>query len=137
MQFSDFSKTGNGLMDAVQMFFFRMLPLRAQIEKVRAEINRSLLKPYGKLIRLEIDKEHSIIRAELELKGEKEPVWITLSNYRLIQGTGKNLWFEPGTFEVSREWLHTLVKTFADRMTWTERMEIKNPLHQTVLKSIL
>jgi hypothetical protein len=137
MQFSDFSRAGGGLMDTVQMVFFRMLPRRAQIEKVRAEINRSLLKPYGKITRLEIDQASKIIRAELELKGETEVVRITVSNYRLIQEAGKNPLFEPGAIEASREWLDALLKILAARKSWPERMEIKNPLHQTVLKAIL
>lgn len=137
MQLSDFSKAGSGLLDAAQMIFFRMLPREAQIEKVRAEINRSLLKPYGKITRLEIDITGKIIRAELELKGETEAVWITVSNYRLIQEEGKTPLFEPGTIGVSREWLHSLLKTLAARRSWPGQMEVKNPLHQTILKSIL
>jgi len=137
MQISDFSKSGSGLMDTVQMVFFKMLPRGAQIEKVRAEINRSLLKPYGKISRLEIDRTKKIIRAELELKGETEPVRITVSNYRLIQEDGKNPLFETGLIEASREWLDALLKTLASRRFVPERMEIKNPLHQTVLKAIL
>ena len=137
MQFSDFAKAGSGLMDTVQIVFFKMLPRGAQIEKVRAEINRSLLKEYGKMTRLEIDKENKVISVDLELKGEKEPVRITLSNYRLIQEAGKNPLFEPGTIEVSREWLDALLKTLVKRMSYPERMEVKNLLHQAVLKSIL
>jgi hypothetical protein len=137
MQFSDFAKAGSGLMDTVQIVFFKMLPRGAQIEKIRAEINRSLLKEYGKMTRLEIDKENKVISVDLELKGEKEPVRITLSNYRLIQEAGKNPLFEPGTIVVSREWLDALLKTLVKRMSYPERMEVKNLLHQAVLKSIL
>jgi hypothetical protein len=137
MQFSDFSKAGSGLMETLQMVYFKMLPRRAQIEKVRAEINRGLLKVYGKMTTLEIDKDNKVISADLELNGEKEVVRITLSNYRLIQEAGKNPLFEPGTIEVSRAWLDTLLKTLVKRMSYPERMEVKNPLHQTVLKSIL
>jgi hypothetical protein len=137
MQFSDFTKVGSGLMDTVQIVLFKMLPRRAQIEKVRAEINRSLLKEYGKMTRLEIDRENKVISADLELEGEKEAVRITLSNYRLIQEAGKNPLFEPGTIEVSREWIDALIKTLIKRMSYPERMEVKNLLHQAVLKSIL
>ena len=137
MQFSDFAKAGSGLMDTVQIVFFKMLPRGAQIEKVRAEINRSLLKEYGKMTRLEIDKENKNISADLELKGEREAVRITLSNYRLIQEAGKNPMFEPGTIEVSREWLDALLKTLINRMSYPKQMEIKNQLHQAVLKSLL
>ena len=137
MQFSDFSKASSGVINTVQMVIFRMLPRGAQIEKVRSEINRGLLKPYGRMTRLEIDKENKTISADLELKGEAEAVRITLSNYRLIQEEGNNPLFSPGTIEVSREWLDALLKTLASRMPSTERMEVKNLLHQTVLKSIL
>ena len=137
MQFSDFFKVGSGLMETFQVLFFKMLPRGAQIEKVRAELKRGLLKKYGKMIKLEIDKENTIISADLELKGEKEAVRVTLSNYRLIQEEGKIPLFEPGTIEVSREWLDTLLKTLVERMSSADKMEVKNLLHQTVLKALL
>ncbi len=124
-------------MDAVQIVLFKMLPRKAQIEKVRAEINRSLLKPYGRLTRLDIDPANRIIRADVVLKGENESVHITLSRYQLMQEAGKNPLFAPGTISVSREWLDALLRTLMNRKSWPQRMEIKNPLHQTVLKSIL
>ena len=105
MQFSDFFNVGSGLGDAVKIVLFRMLPRGAQIEKVRAEINSGLLKKYGKMTKLEIDKKNKTISADLDMKGEKESIRITISNYRLVQSDGKNLVFEPGTIEVSREWL--------------------------------
>lgn len=114
-----------------------MLPRSAQIEKVRAEINRGLLIKYGKMTRLVIDKENKTISADLDLKGEKEGVQIKLSNYRVIQEAGKNPGFEPGTIEVSREWLNALLKTLVKTSIIPERMEIKNQLHQIVVKSLL
>ena len=113
------------------------MPRGAQIEKVRAEINRSLLKKYGKLTKLEIDKDNKTIQADLDLKGEKEGIRITLSNYRLIEEGNKNPRFEPGTVEVSREWLDAVLKTLARTGVVPEQMEIKNLLHQAVVKSIL
>jgi hypothetical protein len=90
MQLSDFFNAGGGLADTVKIVFFKMLPRGAQIEKVRAEINRGLLKKYGKLTKLEIDKDKKAINANLDLKGEKEGVRISLSNYRLILDEDKN-----------------------------------------------
>ena len=90
-------------MDTVKIVLFKMLPRGAQIQKVRAEINSGLLKKYGKMTKLEIDKANKIIKADLDLRGENEAVQITLSNYRLIQEDGKNPAFELGTIEVSRE----------------------------------
>ena len=137
MQFSDFFNAGGDLMDTVKIVFFRMLPRGAQIQKVRAELNRGLLKKYGKMTGLEIDKENRIISADLELKGEKESVRIRLSNYRLIQDDGKNPVLELGAIEVSREWLDALLKTLVQRNVIPEQMTVKNLLHQTVVKSLL
>lgn len=114
-----------------------MLPRGAQIQKVRAEINSGLLKKYGKMTRLEIDKVNKTISADLDLKGETEGVLVTLSNYRLILEEDKNPLFEPGTIEVSREWLDALLKTLVKTSVIPERMEVKNLLHQAVVKSIL
>ena len=137
MQFSGFFNAGSGLGDTLKIVVFRMLPRGAQIEKIRAEINNGLLKKYGKMTGLKIDKENKTISADLDLKGEKEGVQIRLSNYRLIQEEGKNPGFEPGTIEVSREWLDVLVQTLVKKSVIPERMEIKNLLHQTVVKAVL
>jgi hypothetical protein len=137
MQLSDFFNAGNGLVDTVKMVFFRMLPRGAQIEKVRAEINRGHLKKYGKMIKLEIDREKNIIQADFALKGDKENVRLTLPNYRLIQEVDQNPVFEPGTIEVSREWLDALLKTLVKTSVIPERIEVKNLFHQAVVKSIL
>ena len=136
MQFSDFFNVGGDLMDTVKIVFFRMLPRGAQIQKVMAELNRGILKKYGKMTGLEIDKENRIISADLELKGEKEGVRITLKNYRLIQ-EGENPVFEPGKIEVSREWLDAVLKSLVKTNVIPGRMEVKNLLHQTVVKSLL
>ena len=98
MQFSDFFNVGVGLADSVKIVFFRMLPRGAQIEKVRAEINSGLLKNYGKMTKLVIDKENKKINADLDLKGESEKIQIAIKNYRLIQG-GENLMFDLGAIE--------------------------------------
>jgi hypothetical protein len=137
MQFSDFFNAGIGLADTVQIVFFSMLPRGAQIEKVRTEINKGLLKKYGKITKLEIDKKNKTINADVDLKGEKEGIRITLSNYRLIQEDGENSMFEPGTIQVSREWLDALLKTLVKTGVIPERIEVKNFLHQTVVKAIL
>ena len=136
MQFSDFFNVGSGLMDTVKIVLFKMLPRGAQIQKVRAELNSGVLKKYGKMTGLEIDKEAKTICADLELKGEKEGVRVKLSNYRLIQ-EGENPVFELGTIEVSREWLDAVLKTLVQKSVIPGQMEVKNLLHQTVVKSIL
>lgn len=104
MQLNDFfNNAGNGLVDTVRTVFFRMLPRGAQIDKVRQEINAGLLKKYGKMTGLKIDKENKIIGADLELKGEGASIQIKVSNYRLVQEESENPVFEFGTIESSRE----------------------------------
>ncbi len=96
MQFNDLiNRAGSGWVDSVKIVLFKMLPKGAQIQKVRAEVNRGILKKYGKLTRLEIDKENKTINADLDLKGEREGIQITLSNYQLHQEENKYLHFEP------------------------------------------
>jgi hypothetical protein len=137
VQFSDFFNAASGLGDSFKTVFFRMLPRRAQIEKVRVEINNGLLKKYGKMTKLGVDNESKTITADLDLKGEKEGVRITLSNYRLIQEEGKNPVFEFGAIESSREWLDALLKMLIKSSVMPERVEIKNLLHKAVVKSLL
>jgi hypothetical protein len=86
---------------------------------------------------LEVDKESKTINADLDLKGEKEGIRITLSNYRLIQADGKNPVLEFGRIGASREWLDVLLKTLVKTCVIPERLEVKNQLHQTVVKSLL
>ena len=123
-------------METLKILFFRMLPRGAQIQKVRQEINGGLLQKYGKLTALEVDREKRVIHAALDLKGERESIRVTLSNYQLASA-GKLLVFEPGTIAVSREWLDVLMKTLVEKHVIPERIEIKNQLHQTVLETLL
>jgi hypothetical protein len=138
MQLWDFFNTaGGGLADSVKIVLFKMLPRPAQSEKVRTEINRSLLKKYGRMTLLEIDRNQRTITADLDLKGEKESVQIRLANYRLREAAGQPPSFEPGTLMASREWLDALLKTLVSTGAIPHRLEIKNPLHQVVVKSLL
>ena len=137
MQLSDFINCGGDLLDSVRIVFFKMLSRGAQFQKVRAEINRGVLKKFGTMTKLDVDKESRTIGADLDLKGEKESIRITLSNYRLIQDEGKNPLFELGTIGASREWLDALLKTLVKTGAIPERMEVKKSLHQAVVKSLL
>jgi hypothetical protein len=136
MQLNDFLNV-SAWGDSVRKVLFGMLPQRAQIEKVRTEINHGLLKKYGRMTKLEVDKESKTINADLDLKGEKEGIRISLSNYRLLQDAGKNPVLEFGAIGASREWLDVLLKTLVQTSVIPERMEVKNLLHQTVVKSLL
>jgi hypothetical protein len=137
MQLSDFLKVGNGLSDALKTVFFKMLPRGAQIQKVKAEINGSLLRKYGKLTRLDIDSAAKCISADLDLKGERECIQVRICNYQLTTGADENMVFQTGTIKVSREWLDVLINALVQKNLIPERIEVKNALHQTVLKTLL
>jgi hypothetical protein len=138
MQLNDLiQRAGSGWGDSVKIVLFKMLPRTAQIQKVRAEVNRGFLKKYGKLTRLEIDKDNKTIKADLVLKGESECIQITLSNYQLHQEEDQYPHFEPGTIEVSREWIDAVLKTWVKKSILPERIELKNQLHQAVFKALL
>jgi len=132
-----FSDAGGKLFESVKIAFFRLLPRGAQIDRVKAEINRGPLRQYGKMTRLEIDKDSKTISLNLDLKGEREGIQIRVSNYQLHQADGQNPLFEPGTIEVSREWLNTLLKTLVKSNVLPERIEVKDPFQLAVVKSIL
>ena len=72
--------------------------------------------------KLEIDKTNKTVNADLDLKGEQEGIRITFSNHRLIQEKDKNPLFEPGTIEISREWLNVLFKALVKMSVIPERM---------------
>jgi len=78
-----------------------------------------------------------VISADLDLKGEKESVQIKVLDFQLLQEDGKNPVLELGTIEVSREWIDELLKNLVKKNVIPERVEIKNLLHQTVVKSLL
>ena len=133
MRFNDlFGSAGNHLVETVKMVFFRMLPRAAQIQKVRQEINSGILRKYGKVTGLEIDKQNRVVRAALELKGETAVIEVTLADYRLDGAS-----FELGTVKVSREWLDVLAETLITKNVIPERIEVKNQLHRTVLETLL
>jgi hypothetical protein len=132
-----FSDAGSKFFEAVKITFFRMLPRGAQIDKVRREINTGPLRHYGKMTKLEIDRDNKTISLDLDLKGEKESVQIKVSNYRLHHADGQNPVFEPGTVEASREWINTLIKELVTSKVLPERIEVKNAFQLAVVKAIL
>ena len=132
-----FSNAGSKFFNTLKITFFRMLPRGAQINRVKGEINKGLLRPYGKMTRLEIDKANRIISLELALKGEKEGVQIKVSNYRLHQAEGPYPFFELGSLEVSREWLNTLLQTLVKTQSLPARIEVKDAFQMAIVKALL
>jgi len=71
-------------------------------------LNEKVLRPYGTLLQLEIHPGERTIEAELELKGETEPLRVTLSGYTFTENDGQ--WFmEVRQIKTSRAWINTLL----------------------------
>src|SRR6476469_7266398 len=77
-----------------------------------AMLNQSLLQPYGLLTKLKLDTQRRSIDAELELKGEAQPVRIQIHEYELEEA-GNEFYFLIRNVSTSREWLTVLARNFA------------------------
>ena len=97
---------------------------------VKIYLNNTILKPYGNMTKLEINKEKTTIDIELDLKGEDKPIHLKLVNYELSQ-EGPISRFNPGTPSASREWLSALLAANAKPFTITD------PTVQAIMKSLL
>src|ERR1041385_5752609 len=83
------------------------------VEKAAAAmLNQGVLKPYGTLTRLKLDTRACSIDAELELKGEIQPVQIRVHKYELQEKDGCT-YAVIKSIETSREWLTVLARNFA------------------------
>src|SRR5687768_1093395 len=83
------------------------------IEKTAvAMLNQSVLKPYGALTQLKLDTGKRSIDAELELKGETQPVRIQVHEYELLEANGA-AYLVIKRISTSRDWLTRLAQDFA------------------------
>jgi hypothetical protein len=83
------------------------------IEKTAvAMLNQAVLKPYGTLTKLKLDTTARRIEAELELKGETEPVRLDIGEYELVE-EDDSAWLVIKEISTSREWLTRLANDFA------------------------
>ena len=75
------------------------------------QVLASRLAPYGDMLNFQVDPAAKTIALEILLKGETEPVRLTLSGYELRDNGGKTrLAFAGAT--ASREWIETLAREF-------------------------
>ena len=77
-----------------------------------AVLNQAVLKSYGSMTRLKLDTAARTIEAELELKGETEPLRLHVQEYELRQESGR-AFIIIKSIDTSREWLTTLARDFA------------------------
>ena len=78
----------------------------------RQYINSKIIAEYGVMTKLEIDRTRKTIHAELELKGEAQPILIDVTGYELITGPEKTF-IKLSEAKISREWVNLLFQQFA------------------------
>src|SRR5258708_6147635 len=66
-------------------------------------------KSLGTMTKLNIDSTNKKATLELDLKGETQPLQITIHRYELTTAGGKTF-IEIKEFETSREWINSLAK---------------------------
>src|SRR6266542_1701739 len=78
----------------------------------RQYINSKLIADYGVMTKLEIDRTNKTIHAELELKGEAQPISVDVNGYELIAVPGRLL-LKLSHVKISREWVNAVFQRFA------------------------
>jgi hypothetical protein len=77
-----------------------------------AMLNQSIFQPYGSVKDLKLDTSARSIDAEVELKGETQPVRLQVHEYEIVEADG-SAYFVVKAISTSREWLTTLAKNYA------------------------
>jgi hypothetical protein len=70
------------------------------------------LQPYGRMLNLSIDSKTSRIRVEVLLKGETEPITVSVDEYQLTSVAGADF-IVIKKASASREWINALLQDFA------------------------
>ena len=99
-----------GLLDALRDMAHAVKDAGASFMVERAVAHR--LQPYGRMLNLSIDSKTKRIRLEILLKGETEPVTVTIDEYELTTAGGADFILIKQA-SASREWIHALLQDFA------------------------
>lgn len=99
-----------GLLDALRDMAVAARDAGTSFVVERAVAHR--LEPYGRMLNLAIDSKTKKIRLEILLKGESEPVAITINEYELTSAGGADF-FVIKQASASREWINALLQDFA------------------------
>ena len=83
----------------------------------RQYINSRISDQYGVVTKLEIDREKKTIHAELDLKGENQPIIVDVTAYELIVAPDKTL-IRLASVKISRDWLNALYQQFGRDKTF-------------------
>ncbi len=87
-----------------------LLPDSATAWAVRQYVNHRL-KLFGQMTTLQIDAAKRTASFDLELKGETQPLRVTVDRYELTT-VGDKTFVEIKEFHTSREWINLLAREF-------------------------
>ncbi|ADV46569.1 hypothetical protein [Nitratifractor salsuginis] len=71
----------------------------------------SRIKSYGKVLNLKVDSKQKNIELEILLKGEKEPIQVTVNEYEVIEEKG-HWYLLAQEIVTSREWINIVAENF-------------------------
>ena len=74
-------------------------------------VSNSLIKEYGRVLKLNVDSDKKYIKLEIMLEGEIEPTSIKIGKYNVIEESGKKF-IEIDNITTSRAWLNTISSKF-------------------------
>jgi hypothetical protein len=83
----------------------------------RQYINSKISDEYGIVTKLEIDRTKKTIQAELDLKGENQPIVVDVRAYELIAAPDKTL-IRLADVKISKEWVNALYQRFGRDRTF-------------------
>jgi hypothetical protein len=89
-----------------------LLPDRATVWAARQYFNFRF-QPLGEMTNLQIDAAKKTASLDLDLKGETQPLHITIERYELTTA-GEKTFIEIKKFNTSREWINSLAREFLD-----------------------
>jgi hypothetical protein len=76
------------------------------------------LAKYGTMLNFSIDPETRTVTLEMLLKGEKEPMQVTLRGYEILEPAGgKTAGIRVAEVKASREWLEVALRQFVEGRT--------------------
>jgi hypothetical protein len=78
----------------------------------RTAVN-SLMKEYGRMLKLDLDSARKCISMEVMLEGEKEPLHIDISRYELTEEEGRHTLKVYG-IKTSRTWINTFAAAYLE-----------------------
>jgi hypothetical protein len=72
------------------------------------------LGKYGNMLNFSVDPETRTISLEMLLKGEKEPVQLTLRGYEIMEPEGGKAALRVAQVSASREWVEVALRHFVE-----------------------